>query len=132
MIYLYLYQYLLLWDVSYIVENGLMSTSQCNFNHVNPFSHSWDISRQSFYSYWWSNISVVCCCFCTSHIYIDSVVATTSPVTNSGTTSKALSKWSRKFSSRKIIKELDKEFLLYCYPIYVVHAMTTLLLCILP
>ena len=29
-----------------------MSTFQLKFNHVNPFSCSWDISRQSFYSYW--------------------------------------------------------------------------------
>ena len=32
MIYLYLYQYLSLWDVSYIVGNGLISTFQCKFN----------------------------------------------------------------------------------------------------
>jgi len=72
LICLYLYQYLLLWDASYIVGNGLMSTSQRKFNHVNPFSRSWDISRRSFYSYWWPDISVVCCCFCTSHICADS------------------------------------------------------------
>ena len=71
MICLYLYQYLLLWDVSYIVVNKLMSTSQCKFNHVNPFSRSWDISKQSFYSYWCPDISVICCCSCTFHICAD-------------------------------------------------------------
>jgi len=45
LICLYLYQYLLLWDISYIVGNGLMSTFQFKFNCVNPFSYSWDISR---------------------------------------------------------------------------------------
>ena len=65
---MYLYQYLSLWDVSYISGNGLMSTSQCKFNRANPFSRSWDISRWSFYSYWCPDISVVCCRFCTSHI----------------------------------------------------------------
>ena len=34
--------------------------------------HSWDISRQSFYSYWWPDISVICYCSCTSHICADS------------------------------------------------------------
>ena len=72
MICLYLYQYLSLWDVSYIIENGLMSTSQCKFNCANLFSCSWDISRQSFYSYWCPDISVICCCFYTSHICADS------------------------------------------------------------
>ena len=51
-----------------------MSTSQCKFNHANLFSRSWDISRQSFYSYWWPDISVICCCFCTSHICVDSLL----------------------------------------------------------
>ena len=69
MICLYLYQYLSLWDASYIVGNRMLSTFQCKFNHVNPFSHSWDISRQSFYSYWWPDISVICCYFCTCYIY---------------------------------------------------------------
>ena len=64
LICLYLCQYLLLWDISYIVVNRLMSTFQCKFNHANLFSHSWDISRQSFYSYWWPDISVICCHFC--------------------------------------------------------------------
>ena len=72
MICLYLYQYLLLWDASYIVGNELMSTSQRKFNRANPFSCSWDISQWSFYSYWWPDISVICCCFCTSHICADS------------------------------------------------------------
>ena len=72
MICLYLYQYLLLWDVSHIVGNGLMSTSQRKFNCANPFSRSWDISQQSFYSYWWPNISVICCHCCTSCICADS------------------------------------------------------------
>ena len=72
MICLYLYQYLLLWDASYIVGNGLMSTSQHKFNRVNLFSCSWDISRRSFYSYWWPDISVICCHFCTSRICADS------------------------------------------------------------
>ena len=72
MICLYLYQYLSLWDASYIVGNELMCTSQCKFNRVNPFSCSWDISRWSFYSYWWPDISVICCCFCTSRTCADS------------------------------------------------------------
>jgi len=72
LICLYLYQYLSLWNASYIVGNGLMSTSQRKFNHVNSFSHSWDISQQSFYSYWWPDISIICCHFCTSHTYVDS------------------------------------------------------------
>ena len=42
---MYLYQYLLLWDTSYIVGNKSMSTSQSKFNRANPFSCSWDISR---------------------------------------------------------------------------------------
>ena len=49
-----------------------MSTLQHKFNHVNPFSCSWDISRQSFYSYWWPDISVICCHFCAFHTYTDS------------------------------------------------------------
>ena len=49
-----------------------MSTFQHKLNCANPFSCSWDISRQSFYSYWWPDISVICCHFCTSHIYADS------------------------------------------------------------
>ena len=65
MICLYLYQYLLLWDILYIVVNGLMSTFQHKFNHVNLFSCSWNISRQSFYSYWWPDILVIFCCFYT-------------------------------------------------------------------
>ena len=72
MICLYLYQYLLLWDTSYIIGNHLMTTFQCKFNHVNQFSCSWDISRWSFYSYWWPDILVVYCYFCTFHIYTDS------------------------------------------------------------
>ena len=72
MICLYLYQYLLLWDASYIVVNILISTFQHKFNCANPSSHLWDISRQSFYSYWCPDISVICCCFCTSHTYVDS------------------------------------------------------------
>ena len=72
MICLYLYQYLLLWDVLYIIGNGLISTSQYKFNRGNPFSHSWDISRWSFYSYWWPDISVICCHFCASHTYANS------------------------------------------------------------
>ena len=43
MICLYLYQYLLLWDVSYIIVNELMSTFQHKFNHVNLFSCSYEI-----------------------------------------------------------------------------------------
>ena len=72
MICLYLYQYLLLWDTSYIVVNRLMSTFQHKFNYVNPFCLSWDIGRQSFYSCWWPDISVICCCFCISYICADS------------------------------------------------------------
>jgi len=49
-----------------------MSTFQCKFNRVNPFSCSWDVSQQSFYSYWWPDISVICCCSCASHICADS------------------------------------------------------------
>ena len=56
-------------DTSYIVVNGLMSTFQRKFNHANPFSHSWNISQQSFYSYWWPDISVICCRSCISSIY---------------------------------------------------------------
>jgi len=70
LICLYLYQYLLLWDVLYIVGNKLMSTSQRKFNHANPFSRSWDISRQSFYNYWCPDISVICCLFCTSLLWL--------------------------------------------------------------
>jgi len=44
-----------------------MSTFQLKFDHINLSSHSWDISKQRFYSYWWPDISVVCCHFCTSH-----------------------------------------------------------------
>jgi len=72
LICLYLYQYLSLWDASYIVGNKLMSTFQHKFNCANLFSCSWDISRQSFYSYWCPDISVICCCFCTFHICADS------------------------------------------------------------
>ena len=49
-----------------------MSTFQCKLNRANPSSHSWDISRWSFYSYWWPDISIICCCFCTFHICADS------------------------------------------------------------
>ena len=49
-----------------------MSTFQCKFDCVNPSSHSWDISKWRFYSYWWPDISVVCCCLCTSHICTNS------------------------------------------------------------
>jgi len=72
LIHLYLYQYLLFWATSYIVVNRLISTFQRRFNCVNPFSCSWDISWQSFYSYWWPDISVICCHSCTSCIYADS------------------------------------------------------------
>ena len=50
----------------------MISTFQHKFNRMNPFSHSWDISRQSFYSYWWPDISFICCHFCASHTYADS------------------------------------------------------------
>ena len=53
-------------DISYIIGNGLMSTFQYKFNCL------WDISKWRFYSNWWPDISVICCCFCTSHIYVDS------------------------------------------------------------
>jgi len=72
LICLYLYEYLLLWDIPYIVGNSLMSAFQCKFDCVNPSSHLWDISRQNFYSCWWHDISVVCCHFCTSCIFADS------------------------------------------------------------
>jgi len=72
LICLYFYQYLLHWDILYIIVNELMSTFQHKFNCVNLFSCSWDISRQSFYSYWWPDISVICCCFYTSYICADS------------------------------------------------------------
>ena len=49
-----------------------MSTFQHKFNCANPSSHSWDISRQSFYNYWCPNISVICCCFCISYICANS------------------------------------------------------------
>ena len=73
MICLYLYEYLLLCNIPYIIGNSLISTFQCKFDCVNLSSHSWDISKQRFYSYWWSNILVVCCCFCTFHICADSL-----------------------------------------------------------
>jgi len=62
------------WNTSYIIVNRLISTFQNKFNHANPYSHSWDIRRQSFYSYWWPdiNISVIHCHFYTSHIYMNS------------------------------------------------------------
>ena len=69
MICLYLYEY---WSPYNIIRNHLMSTFQCKFNYINSFSHSWDISQQNFYSYWWPNISVVCCHFCIFHICADS------------------------------------------------------------
>ena len=56
----------------YIIENGLISTFQYKFDCANPSSHSWDINKQSFYSYWWPDILVVCCCFYTSYICVDS------------------------------------------------------------
>ena len=49
-----------------------MSTFQCNFDHANLSSHSWDISKWRFYSYWWPDILVVCCHFYTSCICADS------------------------------------------------------------
>jgi len=49
-----------------------MSTFQCKFDYVNTSSHSWDISKWRFYSYWWPDISVVCYCFCISHICTNS------------------------------------------------------------
>ena len=39
---------------------------------IHPFSCSWDNSWQNSYSYWWPDISVVFCHFCTSHICVDS------------------------------------------------------------
>jgi len=72
LICLYLYKYLLLWDISYITRNCLINTFQHKFDCANLFSHSWYISKQRFYSYWWPDILVVCCCFCTSHIFADS------------------------------------------------------------
>ena len=51
-----------------------MSTFQCKFNCVNLFSCSWDICRQSFYSYWWPDISVICCHFCASYTYTDALI----------------------------------------------------------
>ena len=72
LICLYLYKYLSLWNIPYIIGNGLMSTFQHKFNHANLSSYLWDISKQRFYSYWWSDILVVCCCFYTSCICTDS------------------------------------------------------------
>jgi len=66
-----LYKYWSLYNVWYIIRNQ-MCAFQCKFNHINPFSCSWDISQQSFCSYWWADISVFCCCFCTTHICVDS------------------------------------------------------------
>ena len=43
-----------------------MSSFQLKFNHANMFSRSWDISRQSFYSYWWPDILIVCCTYADS------------------------------------------------------------------
>jgi len=72
LICLYLYEYLLLCNIPYIIRNGLRSTFQYKFDCASPSSCSWNISRQSFYSYWWPNISVICCYFCTSCICADS------------------------------------------------------------
>ncbi len=69
---MYCYKYLLLWDILYIIRNSLVGTFHCKFNCANLSSHSWDISKQSFYSYWWPDISVVCCHFYTSCICADS------------------------------------------------------------
>ena len=52
LIYLYFYEYLLLWDILYIIRNYLINTFQYKFDHVNLSSFSWDISQQNFYSYW--------------------------------------------------------------------------------
>jgi len=49
-----------------------MSTFQCKFNYANLFGYSWDISQQNFYTYWWPDILVVCCCFYIYCIYADS------------------------------------------------------------
>ena len=40
LICLYLYEYLLLYNILYIVENNLMSTFQHKFGYVNPSSYS--------------------------------------------------------------------------------------------
>ena len=72
MICLYLYEYLLLYNIPYILRNRLMSIFQRKFNCVNLSSCLWDISRQSFYSYWYPDISVICCCFCISYICVNS------------------------------------------------------------
>jgi len=50
-----------------------MSTFQRKFDCANLSSCSWDISKWRFYSYWWPDILVVCCCFCTFHICADSL-----------------------------------------------------------
>ena len=73
MICLYLYEYLLLWDILYIIGNSSISAFQYKFDHANLSSCSWDISKQSFYSCWWSDILVVCCHFYTSDICVDSL-----------------------------------------------------------
>ena len=55
-------------EIYYIIGNSLMSTFQYKFDCVNLSSYSWDINKWRFYSYWWPNISVICCCFCISCI----------------------------------------------------------------
>ena len=72
MICLYLYEYLLLCNILYIIGNGLISIFQHKFDHMNLSSHSWDISKWRFYSYWWPDILVVCCYFYIFHICADS------------------------------------------------------------
>jgi len=72
LICLYLYEFLLLWDIPYIIGNNLMSTFQCKLDCANLSNHSWDINKQRFYSYWWPDILVVCCHFCTFYICADS------------------------------------------------------------
>ena len=41
----------MLCNIPYIIGKGLISTFQYKVNYVNPFSCSWDISQQNFYTY---------------------------------------------------------------------------------
>ena len=67
MICLYLYEYWFLYDVWYIIRDSL-STFQHRFDCENPFIVIPEIIANKTCIYWWSDISVICCHFCTSYI----------------------------------------------------------------
>ena len=72
-------------------------------------SYSWDISKQSFYSYWWSDISVVCCHFCIS-AYVQIALIWGFPV--------QLSLWKSVYWLwRYKLNEVCNTHLLYQYPL---------------